>query len=185
MSVRSALLSILTLGPCYGLQLAGEFERRTGGAEPLRDAQVYTTLDRLERDGAVRALAKDDSGRVRYELTREGRREAERWLASPVAAETSGARDELALKLTLAATLPGADLAGVMAAQREAARAALEALAGAEPDDALDRVVLARRRTALEAELDWLDEASRILAHVSPFPLAPPPKRGRKARHAE
>jgi len=50
MSVRHALLALLSEGPKYGLQLRQEFEARTGEVWPLNVGQVYTTLQRLERD---------------------------------------------------------------------------------------------------------------------------------------
>jgi DNA-binding PadR family transcriptional regulator len=55
MSVRHALLALLSEGPKYGLQLRQEFEARTGEVWPLNVGQVYTTLQRLERDGLVEA----------------------------------------------------------------------------------------------------------------------------------
>ena len=51
MSVRHALLALLSEGPKYGLLLREEFEARTGEVWPLNVGQVYTTLQRLERDG--------------------------------------------------------------------------------------------------------------------------------------
>ena len=55
MSIRHALLALLSEGPKYGLQLRQEFESRTGEVWPLNVGQVYTTLGRLERDGLVTA----------------------------------------------------------------------------------------------------------------------------------
>ena len=60
MSVRHALLALLSEGPKYGLQLRQEFEARTGEVWPLNVGQVYTTLQRLERDGLVES---DDTAR--------------------------------------------------------------------------------------------------------------------------
>ena len=56
MSVRHALLALLSEGPKYGLQLREEFEAHTGEVWPLNVGQVYTTLQRLERDGLVAAV---------------------------------------------------------------------------------------------------------------------------------
>src|SRR5689334_21680988 len=53
MSVRHALLALLSERPKYGLQLRDEFVARTGDVWPLNVGQVYTTLQRLERDGLV------------------------------------------------------------------------------------------------------------------------------------
>ena len=50
MSVRHAMLALLSEGPKYGLQLREEFEARTGEIWPLNVGQVYQTLQRLERD---------------------------------------------------------------------------------------------------------------------------------------
>src|SRR5947207_1083293 len=62
MSVRHALLALLSEGPKYGLQLREEFEAGTGEVWPLNVGQVYTTLQRLERDGLVEAAA---DGRIK------------------------------------------------------------------------------------------------------------------------
>ncbi|HTL85885.1 MAG TPA: helix-turn-helix transcriptional regulator, partial [Acidimicrobiia bacterium] len=53
MSVREGLLALLAEGPRNGHQLKTEFESVTGGVWPLNVGQVYTTLDRLTRDGLV------------------------------------------------------------------------------------------------------------------------------------
>ena len=58
MSVPHALLALLSEGPKFGLRLQTEFESRTGDVWPLNVGQVYTTLQRLERDGLVET---DDS----------------------------------------------------------------------------------------------------------------------------
>ena len=60
MSIRHALLALLSEGPKYGLQLRDEFEQRTGEVWPLNVGQVYTTLQRLERDGLIES---DGDGR--------------------------------------------------------------------------------------------------------------------------
>ena len=180
MSVRSALLAILTIGPAYGLQLASEFRRRTGGAEEVVDAQMYMTLKRMHRDGVVAPLPKDSSGKVRYELTAQGRAQAQEWLAAPVPQDAPGARDELALKVTLAATLETADLRSLINAQAALARDELGRALAEAPDDLLADVVLARRRGSLQAELEWLAAARTRLSQVAPFGFAPPPKRGRR-----
>ncbi len=61
-SVRHALLALLSEGPKYGLQLREEFEARTGEVWPLNVGQVYTTLQRLERDGLVESDDGDVTG---------------------------------------------------------------------------------------------------------------------------
>ena len=63
MSVPHALLALLSEGPKYGLRLQNEFESRTGEVWPLNVGQVYTTLQRLERDGLVERTTGRASGR--------------------------------------------------------------------------------------------------------------------------
>ena len=65
MSVRHALLALLSEGPKYGLQLREEFEARTGEVWPLNVGQVYTTLQRLERDGLVESEGAGTTARRR------------------------------------------------------------------------------------------------------------------------
>ncbi len=62
MSVRHALLALLSEGPKYGLQLRQEFEAGTGEVWPLNVGQVYTTLQRLERDGLVESDDAEEDG---------------------------------------------------------------------------------------------------------------------------
>ena len=73
MSVRHALLALLSEGPKYGLQLRQEFESRTGEVWPLNVGQVYTTLQRLERDGLVESDDSDEEGPQKgFHITEEG-----------------------------------------------------------------------------------------------------------------
>ena len=78
MSVRHALLALLREGPKYGLQLRQEFEERTGDVWPLNVGQVYTTLQRLERDGLVESDGDGDDGPQKgFRITAEGTEELE------------------------------------------------------------------------------------------------------------
>ena len=106
MTVRNALLALLEQGPMYGYQLRSEFERRTGATWPLNVGQVYTTLSRLERDGLVEGTGVDEEGHVMYGATAAGHEEVAAWFTTPVA-RTQPPRDELAIKLALAVTVPG------------------------------------------------------------------------------
>lgn len=182
MTIRQSLLAILEQQPCYGYQLRLEFERRTGGTWPLNVGQVYTTLDRLERDGLATKGVTDAEGHVYYEITAAGRAEARGWLETPVDRPLA-ARDELAIKLALAITLPGADAAAIVEAQRQATTAAL-ARYRAEPNGTPARqLVVDSLVFAAEAELAWLDHCEARLGEALPFGVdAEPVKRGRPVR---
>ena len=71
MSVRFGLLALLDEAPSHGYHLKTAFERRTGGSWPLNIGQVYTTIQRLERDGLVESTARRrrDDRSAEYRIT--------------------------------------------------------------------------------------------------------------------
>src|ERR1700710_555800 len=107
MSVRHALLALLSEGPKYGHQLRQEFEARTGEVWPLNVGQVYTTLQRLERDGLVESDEADGDGpQKRYRITPAGHGELTHWLHTPPDTGLPP-RDELIIKVLVSLRLPG------------------------------------------------------------------------------
>jgi DNA-binding PadR family transcriptional regulator len=179
-SVRLSLLAILDHGACYGSQLRAEYERRTGAR--VNVGQVYTTLERLERDGLVTGAGVDDEARVLWEPTEAGRVEARAWLSTASLAE---GRDDVALKIALAVTLPGADIGRILSTQRAAVRAALAESETEDPDAVPAAIVRAARRARLDADLRWLDEVAALTVGATPFELSEDrPRRGRPARSA-
>jgi len=176
MSVKQALLALLEQGPMYGYQLRVEFENRTGSTWPLNVGQVYTTLNRLERDGLVAGEGVDDEGHVVYRITDQGRDEVAAWFTTPVA-RTQPPRDELAIKLALAVTVPGVDVGTVIQRQRTATMAALQdytrlkragrAASPARPDDMAWSLVLDSLVFAAEAEIRWLDHCEARLRRAA------------------
>src|ERR1044072_4944692 len=84
MSVRHALLALLSEGPKYGLQLRQEFEAKTGEVWALNVGQVYTTLQRLERDGLGESDDAEAEGPQKtFHLTDDGAEELQDWLRTP------------------------------------------------------------------------------------------------------
>ncbi|WP_353112050.1 PadR family transcriptional regulator [Microbacterium sp.] len=193
MSVRQSLLAILDQGPCYGYQLRAEFDRRTGSTWPLNVGQIYNTLERLERDGLVERGDADEQGHVYWRITGEGSREVSVWLASPVT-RGQATRDELAIKLAVAATLPGVDVAAVVQAQRSASLRQLQNLNRAKyagddgtPEELAWSLVVDSMIFSAEAEVRWLDHVEQRLAahpqHALELELSTDrPKRGRPAK---
>src|SRR3954454_7855502 len=118
MSIRHALLALLTEAPKYGLQLRQEFEARTGEVWPLNIGQVYTTLQRLERDGLVESDGSGDEGpQRRYRITADGEDELGVWLRTPPDL-SSPPRDELVIKVLVAVSLSGVDVHEVVQTHR-------------------------------------------------------------------
>ena len=188
-------MALLAEGAKYGAQLRNEFETRTGGTWPLNVGQVYTTLDRLERDGfVVQDGPADDDGRIAYRITDEGRAEVRAWFTSPVSAKAAP-RDELAIKLALAVTTPGVDVVSVVQTQRSSTMTSLQELtrlkvrAGADDGELAWSLVLDSLVFRAEAEIRWLDHCEARVARaatnrppVAPVTPAPAPagKRGRR-----
>jgi DNA-binding PadR family transcriptional regulator len=172
-SVRNALLALLEQGPRYGYQLRAEFEDRTGGTWPLNVGQVYTTLSRLERDGFVEGRGADGDGHVVYAVTASGRDEVASWFGSPVA-RTQPPRDELAIKLALAVSVPGIDVGSVIQQQRSATMTALQdytrlkrRASGDDPHDLAWSLVLDSLVFTAEAEIRWLDHCEARLRRAA------------------
>jgi DNA-binding PadR family transcriptional regulator len=175
MSVRHALLALLSEGPKYGLQLRQEFEAGTGEVWPLNVGQVYTTLQRLERDGLVESEDPTGEGPQKgYRLTPAGGRELAEWLRTPV--DTwEPPRDEMVIKVLVALRVPGVDVHDVIQIHR---RHVLEAMqrytwlkSETPEDDVALAVVVDAQIFRLEAVVRWLDAADTRLASR---PLATP-----------
>jgi DNA-binding PadR family transcriptional regulator len=168
MSIRQSILALLDNGPSYGYQLRADFEKRTGGTWPLNIGQVYSTLDRLERDGLVEHRGQDDEGHSIWAITDPGRAEVASWLASPVV-RTGQSRDELAVKFALAVTIPGLDIARLVQTQRTATLQHLQdltrakAAGGSAPDDIAWALVVEGMIFQTEAEARWLDHVEAAL----------------------
>jgi DNA-binding PadR family transcriptional regulator len=120
MSVRHALLALLSEGPKYGLQLRQEFEESTGEVWPLNIGQVYTTLQRLERDELIESDDNDDEAvgpQKAFRITEAGRKELDTWLSTP-SDMTSPPRDELVIKVLAALRVPGVSVQDVVQVHR-------------------------------------------------------------------
>ena len=178
MAVREGLLALLEEGPQQGYQLKRSFEVATGGVWPLNVGQVYTTLARLERDGQVERDSVDAEGHVHYRITDAGRREVQAWWHAEVEREAPP-RDELAIKLSLALTVPGVDAVGVLQRQRTATVRMLQEYTrmkhrAAGPSDLSWRLVLESMIFQAEAEVRWLDHCEASLARHAPIPTPEP-----------
>lgn len=177
MSVRHALLALLTEGPKYGLQLRHEFEARTGEVWPLNVGQVYTTLQRLERDGYVRSEGADDGPQKGYAITDDGSRELGEWLRTPPE-PGQPPRDELLIKVLVAVDVPGVDVQEVIQVHRRHLVQVMQRFtalkADAPPDDVALALVADAELFRLDAAIRWLDSAEVRLRQLDGRPLAPP-----------
>jgi DNA-binding PadR family transcriptional regulator len=178
-SVRHALLALLSEGPKYGLQLREEFEVRTGEVWPLNVGQVYTTLQRLERDGLVESEDSAEPGPQKgFRITDEGARELAGWLRTPPDL-TSPPRDELVIKILVALRVPGTDVHEVIQVHRRYVVELMQQWTRLKEDEsAVDlnlALVIDAELFRLDAVVRWLDAADGRLKRAALDPPAAAP----------
>jgi DNA-binding PadR family transcriptional regulator len=178
MSVRHALLGLLSEGPKYGLQLRQEFEAGTGDVWPLNVGQVYTTLQRLERDGFVESDDADEPGPQKgFHITAEGREELSEWLRTPPDL-SSPPRDELVIKVLVAMRLPGVDVHDVIQAHRRYLVELMQQWTHLKEDEAgfdlAFALVVDAELFRLDSVVRWLDTADGRIKRAAFDPPAPP-----------
>ena len=165
MSVRHALLALLSEGPKYGMQLKEEYEGATGDAWSLNVGQVYTTLQRLERDGLVESndTGKDERQRD-YRITVRGQGELETWLTTPPSVG-SPPRDELITKVLVALRVPGVDVRDVIQThRRQVVEFMQQWISFKQEESELDlpfALIVEAELSRLGAVIKWLDMADR------------------------
>jgi DNA-binding PadR family transcriptional regulator len=159
-SVRSALLAILTIGPAYGLQLHGELSSRTAGRRNVNAGQIYGTLERLVRQDVVESAGATPDGLPLYRLTRSGRAEALNWLHGTDSSPGDEWSD-LVDRVLIASSLPDVDAMSVVTAYRQHWEAV--ATGTASSISGQDRLAAQAGLSLANAALAWLDD---VEAHL-------------------
>jgi DNA-binding PadR family transcriptional regulator len=166
--VRHAVLALLADRPAHGYEIKRGLEERFGSVvAPLNAGQVYTTLQRLQRDELVADDAVAQTGRPDkrvYRLTDAGRNTLEEWLGVPSA--PTRLRDDFFMKLVFAQSLGLADPAELIARQRAAYLRSLGELERVLADGGADgttALVVEGAALHLEADLKWLDRCEEVL----------------------
>jgi DNA-binding PadR family transcriptional regulator len=176
MSVRHALLALLSEGPKYGLQLRQEFEERTGEVWPLNVGQVYTTLQRLERDGLVESDDAEDGPQKGFRITVDGQGELAAWLRTPPDLSLPP-RDELVIKILVAWRLPGVDVHEVIQVHRRYLVELMQQWTRLKEDEAQFDLGFALAVDAelfrLDSVVRWLDTADGRFRRATAEPPAP------------
>ena len=162
MSLKYGILGLLAEQQLHGYEVKNRFESLLGGSWEVNFGQIYTTLQRLERDHLVEAAGKrGDRGKLAYRLTANGRRALEDWLTRPES-EPQQIREEIYVKLLLGARLADGHLDLLLAAQRRVYLQRLKDLSELEAQarrDGRDDLVLLYVGAILhtEADLKWTD----------------------------
>lgn len=165
--MRNAILSLLARGPSHGYELKQQLDSAFAGAwPPVNVGQVYSTLQRLDKDGLVRGVEVQQAGRpprTDYELTGQGIEEVRLWFATP--ADAPRLRDDFLMKVVLAGKTGAEDPAQLVTRQRERylqSLAEIERLASsirppAGSADGVAAMALEGAALHLQADLKWLD----------------------------
>src|SRR6202167_5102403 len=180
MSVRHALLALLSEGPKYGLRLREEFEAGTGEVWPLNIGQVYTTLQRLERDGMIESDdgAEGEGPQKRFRITTGGEHELAAWLRTPPNM-ASPPRDELVIKVLVALRVPGTDVHEVIQVHRRYLVQLMQQWTRIKEDEGARDLGRALGGDAelfrLGSVVRWLDTADSRLKRLPEGELSPAP----------
>jgi len=171
MSVRHALLALLSEGPKYGLQLHDEFERKTGDVWPLNVGQVYSTLQRLERSGLVASSDETEAGPQKdYRITELGEHELTSWLTTPPDL-SAPPRDEVVMKVMVALGVRGVNVGEVIQLHRRYMVEVMQEWTHLKTHEGGDDLNLAlivdSELFRLDALIRWLDAADGRLARAA------------------
>ncbi|MFI5907595.1 PadR family transcriptional regulator [Dactylosporangium sp. NPDC051541] len=166
MTIAYALLGLLEGTSRHGYDLKQSYDRRFGGAKPVRFGQVYRTLAQLERAGRVTVLGVEAGGgpdRRRYAITPEGVTELGDWLAAPEDPQPQ-LQTVLFTKVALA-LMSGRPAGQYLDTQRARHLGAMQELTAARraAPDAQAAMLIDYQLFHIEADLRWLDHAERGL----------------------
>jgi DNA-binding PadR family transcriptional regulator len=171
MSLKYGILGLLAERPLHGYEVKNRFESLLGGSWEVNFGQIYTTLQRLERDQLVEAVGRrGDRGKQAYRVTDVGRRALEEWLAQPET-EPQQLREEIYVKLLLGTRLANGRLGELLAAQRRVYLQRLKDLSELEERarrDGRDDLVLLFTGGILhtEADLKWTEAAAEEMRQI-------------------
>jgi DNA-binding PadR family transcriptional regulator len=172
MSLKFGILGLLADGPQHGYEVKTRYEDLFGGAWELNIGQVYTTLQRLERDGLVDAVGeRGERGKQRYGLTDAGTRALQEWLGEPEQ-EPEQLRQDIYLKLLLISRLANGNLEALLFSQRRVYLQRLKDLGELERrarEQGRHDLVLLIQGAILhtEADLKWIDVCAEETQHAA------------------
>ena len=170
MSVRHALLALLSDGPKYGLQLREEFEAGTSEVRPLNVGQLYATLGRLEREGLVASDGSEAAGpHKHFRITAGGAGELAAWLRTPP--DLASAPGQMAAKVLAARRVPGTDVHEVVQVHRRFLMELMQQWTRIKLERADNNLDLGLKIDAelfrLDSVIRWLNAADRRLMNAA------------------
>jgi DNA-binding PadR family transcriptional regulator len=169
MTVSYALLGLLEENTRHGYDLKQVYDRRFGGAKPIRYGQIYRTLAQLVRGGLVEVVGVEPGAgpdRKRYAVTPEGVTDLERWLGEPE--EPQPQMQTVLFTKVVLALVSGRPAEPFLDAQRAKHLAAMRTLTAArrEASSARDALLADYQLFHIEADLRWLEHAAGRLSDL-------------------
>jgi DNA-binding PadR family transcriptional regulator len=161
MSLRHALLGLLSSRSASGYDLLKTFETSLANVWPATQSQVYGELGKLSADGLLDVTAEGARGRKEYSITAAGRDELRHWLVEVQPERVR--RSTMLLRVFFLDTLAPEEAKAYLAAQAEAAEEAHAGLraveAGVEWDDSplstYGRIALEYGLRLSQVQRDW------------------------------
>ncbi|NED97716.1 PadR family transcriptional regulator [Phytoactinopolyspora alkaliphila] len=176
MSLRHAILGLLSIQPMSGYELKKVIDESVGHFWTADQSQVYRTLSTLVDDGLAsrRTVVQEDRPNLHlHSATDRGLAELDTWLASPL--QTPPIREPFLARLFFADRLPADRIQKLVDTRRQEVAeqlAALEAIAvpanATEAGQVLRSATLANGIAHARAELDWLASTQRQLERITP-----------------
>ncbi|MDC2865501.1 PadR family transcriptional regulator [Bacillus sp. BP-3] len=162
MSVKHAILTLLSQSPRHRYDLKISFETMVYKQWELNAGQIYTTIDRLIRDKFVEEINEGNESDLKiYKITKNGQEELHNWLLHPV--ETSILKDEFHFKLLCAKKLQYSQLSNMIKQQKESIIKTILQLQrlrihidSTEENEGM-LFLIEGKLLHLEADLKWLD----------------------------
>ncbi|MFE0525700.1 helix-turn-helix transcriptional regulator [Streptomyces sp. NPDC058954] len=171
MSTRHILLGLLASGPSHGYDLKRRHDERFPQARPLAYGQVYTTLQRLVRDGLAEVEGTGADGgpeRTTYRSTEDGSRELARW-AEEIAPPAPFVTNEIFAKVVVS-ILSGGDAEAYLQAQRAAHLERMRELTAVKTAKGADLATVLSADYALnhlDADLRWMTTTAARLTTLT------------------
>ncbi|MFJ5550828.1 PadR family transcriptional regulator [Streptomyces sp. NPDC093225] len=147
MSLRHALLGLLSERPASGYDLLKTFETSLANAWPATQSQIYTELTKLADAGLISVTTEGPRGRKEYALTEEGLAELRHWLTET--APQRNTRSDVLLRVFFLGVLTPEEARGYLGRLVEMSEQGGEHL------------------RALEASADWGEDGLSVYGRIA------------------
>ncbi|MFF4365140.1 PadR family transcriptional regulator [Streptomyces sp. NPDC001594] len=147
MSLRHALLGLLSERPASGYDLLKRFETSLANVWPATQSQMYGELAKLAAAGLIGVSAEGPRGRKEYALTDEGLAELRHWLTETKPQRNT--RSDVLLRVFFLGVLPAEQASAYLTGLMELSDQEYEAL------------------RALERSIDWGEDTLSVHGRIA------------------